>query len=119
MEKIKLVLSILLICIAVFVIYIVISLKSFRLYERPLILYEGDINNKRIKIEEVFGGATSKDYLIIRINDEVVAKESIIDSLMIDNVSFYNDSLIVDFTDSVYLNGQDNLLKRFVLNCKE
>ena len=119
MEKIKLTLSILLLCLALFVLYIVLSLNSFCLYERPLILYEGDIDNNRIRIEEAFGGAISKDYLIIRINDEVVAKESIIDSLMIDNVSFYNDSLIVDFTDSVYLNGQDNLLKRFVLNCKE
>ena len=119
MEKIKLVLSILLICIAVFVIYIVISLKSFRLYERPLILYEGDINNKRIKIEEAFGGATSKDYLIISINDDMVVKESVSDSLIIDNVSLHNDSLLVDFTDSVYFNGKDTLIKRLVLSCNE
>lgn len=96
-------------------LYWIIGLKTFNLYTEPLILYEGVIDGKTIRIEESLGGATSSDYLLVYQNDSLVKREIIGDSIIIDNVVSKNDSLVIFFVDSVYFINYGNWRNYLIL----
>lgn len=96
-------------------LYSIIGLKTFNLYTEPLILYEGVIDGKTIRIEESLGGATSSDYLLVYQNDSLVKREIIGDSIIIDNVVSKNDSLVIFFVDSVYFINYGNWRNYLIL----